>query len=353
MESYEALVERMEKRYEELAGFPPRYASDTDIRIRVLAGEIFSCMAAVEWLKKQRNPYTAEGTELESLARQRGVFRKEAIKARGKLRFSVILPSWYTITIPAGTVCSLDGDESARYVTLKEAKLLHEETSVDVEAEAELPGENGNAAANTIRDFITVPSGIDGVTNPEAFSGGEDAESDESLRKRLLQVMEYPPEGGNLSYYRDAVMQHSQVRSVSIAVGDDGEINIYADSRGNSFDEGVLETIREDLETKREIGVKITVEAAERVTIPIKAALSLQNGWSLERASKVCRKAIQNFFYLLEPGRKFYTTDLAGAMIATGAVWHVDFVGNTTADREISKNQAAVCGEIVLEGAGT
>lgn len=79
MESYEALVERMERRYEELAGFSPRYASDTDIRIRVLAGELYSCMAAVEWLKKQKNPYTAVGVELESLARERGVFRREAL----------------------------------------------------------------------------------------------------------------------------------------------------------------------------------------------------------------------------------------------------------------------------------
>ena len=158
MESYEALVERMERRYEELAGFSPRYASDTDIRIRVLAGELYSCMAAVEWLKKQKNPYTAVGAELESLARERGVFRREALKAKGKLRFSILSPSWYDIEIPAGTVCAAEGENGARYITLQKVVLPQGSTSVDAEAEAELSGEKGNAAAGSVTELVMVPS---------------------------------------------------------------------------------------------------------------------------------------------------------------------------------------------------
>lgn len=354
MESYEALVERMERRYEELAGFPPRYASDTAIRIRVLAGEIYSCMAAVERLKKQKSPYTAEGAELESLARERGIFRREALKAGGKLRFSILSPSWYDMEIPAGTVCSVKGEDGARYITLQAAALPQGSTYVDVEAEAELPGEGGNAAAKTVTELVTVPAGIEGVTNPSAFSGGEDAEPDESLRRRLLQMIEYPPQGGNLSYYRRLVMEHPAVRSVSAASGASGggTVEICIDGRGTGIGEGDLEAIRRELEEKREIGVTLAVSAAERVKIPVKAALSLQPGWSLERASEVCRKAAAEFFSSMEVGQKFYASALAAALMGTGAVWNVEFDGETTADTEISRKQAAVCGEIVFEEAG-
>ena len=353
MESYEALVERMERRYEELAGFSHRYASDTDIRIRVLAGELYSCMAAVEWLKKQKNPYTAVGAELESLARERGVFRREALKAKGKLRFSSLSPSWYDIEIPAGTVCAAEGENGARYITLQKVVLPQGSTSVDAEAEAELSGEKGNAAAGSVTELVTVPVGIEGVTNPSAFSGGEDTETDESLRRRLLQMIEYPPQGGNISYYRQLVMSHPSVRSVSVvpAASGSGALEIYIDGRDVGLKETDLEEIRRELEEKRELGVTLEISSAERIKIPVKAVLSLQPGWSLERASEVCRKAIGEFFKSIEVGRKFHTSALAAAMIGTGAVWNVTFDSKVTTDVEISRDQAAACGEIVLEEA--
>ena len=38
-------------------------------------------------------------------------------------------------------------------------------------------------------------------------------------------------------------------------------------------------------------------------------------------------------------------------MIGTGAVWNVTFDSKVTTDVEISRDQAAACGEIVLEEA--
>ena len=166
-------------------------------------------------------------------------------------------------------------------------------------------------------------------------------------------MIEYPPQGGNISYYRQLVMSHPSVRSVSVvpAASGSGALEIYIDGRGVGLKKTDLEEIRRELEEKRELGVTLEISSAERIKIPVKAVLSLQPGWSLERASEVCRKAIGEFFKSIEVGRKFHTSALAAAMIGTGAVWNVTFDSKVTTDVEISRDQAAACGEIVLEEA--
>ncbi len=41
-ETYESILSRMQDRFQELAGFPADDASDIGIRLKVLAGELFS-----------------------------------------------------------------------------------------------------------------------------------------------------------------------------------------------------------------------------------------------------------------------------------------------------------------------
>ena len=43
MPSYESIVQRMQEEFEKQAGFVPDDASDIGIRMKVLAGELFSC----------------------------------------------------------------------------------------------------------------------------------------------------------------------------------------------------------------------------------------------------------------------------------------------------------------------
>ena len=53
METYNEILERMKENFLELSGFLPDDASDLGIRLRVLAGEIFSLNNNVQWLKNQ------------------------------------------------------------------------------------------------------------------------------------------------------------------------------------------------------------------------------------------------------------------------------------------------------------
>lgn len=59
MESYGSVLERMQQTFQELAGFSADDASDLGIRLKVLAGEVYSLLNGVEWLKNQMFPQTA------------------------------------------------------------------------------------------------------------------------------------------------------------------------------------------------------------------------------------------------------------------------------------------------------
>ena len=107
MESYEQLTGRMYRSFEELAGYSPDDASDLGIRMKVLAGEVYSALASLEYLKGQLSLSTASGAQLTALAAEYGLTRKPAQKAQGVLRFSIGEDGWYSITIPRGSVCTV------------------------------------------------------------------------------------------------------------------------------------------------------------------------------------------------------------------------------------------------------
>lgn len=56
-----------------------------------------------------------------------------------------------------------------------------------------------------------MPIAIRACTNPDAFSGGDDAESDDSLRRRLLDTYHRLPNGANTAYYEQTALSYAAV----------------------------------------------------------------------------------------------------------------------------------------------
>ncbi len=109
METYEEILSRMQEKFAELAGYPADEASDIGIRLRVLAGEIYSLTASMNWLEQQLFAQTAQGELLDLRAQERGIKRRAAQAASGVLLFSRAKPLWYRAVIDKGTVCAVPG----------------------------------------------------------------------------------------------------------------------------------------------------------------------------------------------------------------------------------------------------
>ena len=102
---FEEIYTHMAAEYKTLAGVEPEDAADVSIRLKVLAGELYTVLCAAESLKLNCFPQTAAGEALDLHAEERGLVRKDAVKSVGTLTFSRRTALSYAAEIPAGTVC--------------------------------------------------------------------------------------------------------------------------------------------------------------------------------------------------------------------------------------------------------
>lgn len=99
---FEEIYAHMAKEYKTLAGVEPEDAADVSIRLKVLAGELYTVLCAAESLKLNCFPQTAAGEALDLHAEERGLVRKDAVKSVGTLTFSRRTALSYAAEIPRG-----------------------------------------------------------------------------------------------------------------------------------------------------------------------------------------------------------------------------------------------------------
>ena len=348
METYDEILERMREKFCEEAGFDPFEASDIGIRLRVLAGEIFSLWNGLEYWKRQAFPDTAIGEALENHAMQRGLTRKEAVCSQGTLTFSRTSALWYDTEIPAGTVCSTSGEGAVRFVTTQDVVLPAQSLSVSAPAKAESGGVSGNAASGKICVLVTLPQGIESVTNDAPFTGGADAETDEQLRERLLESYRTVPNGTNAGFYRKQALSHSGVQSVGVIPCENGTgtVSVYLGGMGAAPSSDVVEEVQADLQDKREINVTVSVAAAELVSCPVAVTILPAENTTFDAADAAVRAAIQTYFLTLGVGEPVFVAQIGRAILETGMVRNYRFQSSLTFDRVLEPSELAVVGQI-------
>jgi uncharacterized phage protein gp47/JayE len=337
----------MKKKFTDLAGYSPDDASDIGIRIRLLAGEIYSLGAAVDWLKRQTFAQTASGRELGYRAQERGLSRREPAHAHGTLTFSRDSAVWFDVPVKAGTVCTTAGTNPVRYVTAGDAVLKANTLSVEVPAQAEEGGSAGNTEAGTVTVMVTPPTGIQAVTNASAFVGGEDEESDDALRSRLLQSSAAASNGANAAYYRNYALSCDGVDSVSVVprANGAGTVALYLGGRGCAPSDAVVSKISEDLNAARENCTLVTVAAAQQVPVSVTASVTAAVGQSSEEVQAACKTAVQNYFCGLGVSEQVVPAALNAALFSTGMIRDCALSVGTAS---VSQSQMAVCGAVTV-----
>lgn len=157
---------------------------------RVIAGVTHGLHGHLVWLSKQMFPDTSDIEFLERQAALYGIARQAATFASGPVRFT----GTNGTVIPLGTVVQrADGQQ---YQTLAAATVASGVATPQVRAVT--AGASANAAAN---DAVTLTTPISGIASAATvwtggIVNGIDAESDASLRERMLQRLREPPLGG-------------------------------------------------------------------------------------------------------------------------------------------------------------
>ncbi len=348
MNTYDEILQRMQETFAQQAGFQADDASDIGIRLKVLAGEIYSACSQAEFLKRQAFPQTAEGDFLDLHAQQRGISRKAAVPSSGQLSFTRSTPLSYDVSIPAGTVCSTGGVQGIRFATTQEAVLTAGQLQVSAPAQSEQGGREANTAAYTISVLITPPPGIEGVENPLPFTGGEDGETDGSLRDRIVQSWNTIPNGTNAAFYRDFVLGYEGIRSVSVIPRAQGigTVEIYAAGAGAAPEEDLLEQIEGDLQQVREINVDVSLLPCQLVEVNLYANVTPEDGYQMEEVRAACTSALQEYFLSLSIGQPVLLAAAGDALFHTPGVKNYAFQTSLCSDRFLQSKQLAVPGEI-------
>ncbi|WP_444642393.1 baseplate J/gp47 family protein [Caproiciproducens sp. R1] len=348
MYSYQEILTRMQDQFTSLAGYAPDDASDIGIRMKVLAGELYSIGSAVDWLKMQTFAQSAQGEQLELRAQERGLQRKQPVAARGRIAFQRTTPLWYDVPVPEGTVCATSGDEPVRYVTTESALLKNGELSVEVPAKAEQGGKSGNTQPGTVSVMVTPPPAIENAANPSAFAGGEDGENDSELRARLMQSYASISNGTNAAFYRECALKYDGVYSVGVVPRENGAgtVGLYLGGRGAAPLPEIISRVQNDLNLLREVNVDVKAAAAQTVPVEIDIAVTPADAVSEQGAKAACEQAVKAYFDELSVGEPVIVTALGVRVFATGKIKNYLFNTSVTMDRKIGPNQLAVCGTV-------
>lgn len=325
MESYEAVLERMQAAYETASGQPVALVSDSNLRLRVMAGEITRLQAELSWLRTQAFPFTATDEWLDQHGELRGVSRFAAAPAQGTLTFSRYLPLSFDAVLPKGTVCATTGDAPLEFLTTEEVTLPAGSLSVTVAAQAALAGASGNVTAGQISALVTETDLFDYVTNKSAFTDGTDAESDDEYRVRVLQTYREPTTALNSAWYRSAALAQPGIYAAQAVPDESGNITVYCWGKSSAPSSAVLTSLSAAFSQQRDIGVTVTVTAAQKSVYALKMRLRPAPGVDFDLVKKDARQAAKTYFAGVSVGDGVTVSEISRAVMKDPAVLEVEF----------------------------
>lgn len=237
-------------------------------------------------------PKYSYGDILLGHAENRGIFPRSASYAKVILTVKgnagTVIPKGYQFSTPstldnAGIVFSAD-----------EEYKISEEKQIDIIATCITAGKIGNVAAETIKLMVKPLQGITSVINKEAAYDGFEAETEESLRQRIVEydLTQGTSFVGSITDYRRWAMEVEGVGNAIIigAEDDTGTVTIIlTDLDDKPVSENICENVfnhimRPDSPYNRlaPVNALLNVISAKSLNIKINSKVILEDGYTLE-----------------------------------------------------------------------
>ena len=347
MKEWTEIYEQMRGTFAQRAGFVPSEGCDSAVRLYALAAELQSLLMQADWVLDQSFPQTAQGMYLDYHAETRGITRAAAEKAAGTLRFAAADKVTAACPIEKGTVCMTA--EGVRFETTEDAAIAVGSQWADVPAQAVEAGAGGNVIAGTVTLLSAMPVGVVQCTNPAAFSGGCDAESDEALRGRVLASYQRLPNGANAAYYEQEAMRYPGVAAAK-AVGRArgiGTVNVVIATHAGVPDAALLAAVETDLQKKREIAVDVKVLAPAVETVAVTAALKAAPGYTFAEAKAGAQSALEALFTGELLGKSVTTARLLTLLCGVEGVENVHLTA-PAADVAVGSTELPMLGTVTI-----
>lgn len=347
MKSIEEIYDSLCADFFTRTGLEPGADGDLAVRLYAVAAQLQALYLQADWVGRQCFPQTAQGEYLDRHAALRGLSRREAVAATGVIRFSKGTGTAEAV-IPAGTVCMTAG--LTRFTTTETATLAAGAASVDVPACAEEKGTAGNVAAGSILAMAVAPVGVSGCANPSPFTGGAEAEGDESLRGRIMETFQRLPNGANAAFYQQGALSFSDVAAAVVLPRRRGRgtVDVVVTIADGVPDAALLEKLKEWFDERREIAVDVLVRAPETSTVDVTLQVKAAEGESFAQASAQVKAAVESWFNGKRLGKNVLRAELGALAFGLEPVANCA-VTEPAADVTVSEDVLPVLGTLTVQ----
>lgn len=336
--AYRALLEQM------LARVPDTYDKRDGSPIPTALGPaawIFEGFA-LELYKTQLSGriQTASGEDLDKLAVIGGLTRYPASAA---VRLGV-----FNASVPIGSRFSTINGANSINFTATEAATGPDEDSQYYRLTAETPGSIGNEYVGPILPITAIP-GLTSAQITDILVPGDDTETDDALRQRLITALTDRPFGGNIAAYREEVLAIDGVGGVQVYPTWNGGGTVKLSVLGADFlpaSAELVETVQNAIDPPpgqglglgmAPIGAQVTVTAPESLTVNVGATLTLTPGTVVSQVQQPIEDALnayllsvrQSWDANISSGNVEYVADVYVARV-TAAIVGVTGVVNAT-----------------------
>ena len=249
---------------------------------------------SLDQVQRQAFVQTAVGQSLDYLAVLGGIARYPASAA---VRLGI-----FNTSVPIGARFStINGEDSINF-TVSAATA----TANQYQLTAETPGTIGNDYTGPILP-ITPISGLTSAQITDILIPGDDEETDDELRARLITALTDRPFGGNVAAYREYILGIDGVGAVQVYPTWDGGGTVKCSILGADFQPASTELISTvqtavDPEVNQgqgigmaPIGAQVTISTAQEVDVDVAATVTLSPGYSLEQVQPLVEAQIESY----------------------------------------------------------
>lgn len=309
---------------------------------------------------------TAVGQSLDYLAAIAGLTRYPASAA---VRLGV-----FNTAVPIGARFStIDGSDSINFQVTAATS-----TTNQYQLTAETPGTIGNSYSGPILPITAIP-GLTSATLTDILVPGDDEETDDELRARLITALNERPFAGNLAAYRQNILAIDGVGAVQVYPTWNGSGTVACSILGADY-LPASPTLVENVQTAIDpppgqglglglapIGAQVTITAPAEVTVNVTATVTLASGYDIGQVQPLVEQSIEAYLLTVRQGWSTqlgsdsveYAADvylarvLAAIVSTTGIVNATDVqINGGTADLILTETgalqQVPVLGEVTL-----
>lgn len=241
---------------------------------------------------------TATGQALDYLAVIAGLTRYPASAA---VRLGI-----FDMAVPIGSRYStINGADSINFQATA-ATTGETEGDYYYQLTAETPGSIGNEYTGPILPITAIP-GLNSAQVTEILVPGDDEETDEDFRARIIEALNDRPFGGNIASYRTYIMAIDGVGAVQVYPTWNGGGTVKCSVLGADFlpaSPTLVENVQNAVDPPPNqglglgtapIGAQVTVVAPEELTVNVSATLQLASGYAIGQVQTPIQQAIENY----------------------------------------------------------